>query len=165
MTQAAPAGAAPAASSPRPRRAAWVGPLLAGLCFGVAYGVTQRLISLNVGEWIRFGQGFDVQVFPGTSLESLRLRFGDAETELRGDLELQQLQRQGDEPPPGEAAEPGADAAAPDAAVQPTPAPDPAGAGSSPEATGLDPQPAEQPPAPMLPPPPAPSAPAAGLRP
>ena len=35
-----------------------------------------------------------MQVFPGTSLESLRLRFGDAEAEIRGDLELQELQRQ-----------------------------------------------------------------------
>jgi len=75
-------------------REIWKGPLVAGLCFGVAYGVTQRLLSLNVTELIRFGPGFDVQVFPGTSLESLRLRFGDAEAEIRGDLELQELERQ-----------------------------------------------------------------------
>jgi hypothetical protein len=65
-----------------------------GFCFALTYGVTQRLLALNVGELIRFGNGFDVQVFPGTSLESLRLRFGDAEAEIRGDLELQELQRQ-----------------------------------------------------------------------
>ena len=75
-------------------RQIWKGPLVAGLCFGVAYGVTQRLLSFNVTELIRFGPGFDVQVFPGTSLESLRLRFGDAEAEIRGDLELQELERQ-----------------------------------------------------------------------
>jgi hypothetical protein len=75
-------------------REIWKGPLVAGLCFGVAYGVTQRLLSFNVTELIRFGPGFDVQVFPGTSLESLRLRFGDAEAEIRGDLELQELERQ-----------------------------------------------------------------------
>ena len=75
-------------------RQIWQGPLVAGLCFGVAYGVTQRLLSFNVTELIRFGPGFDVQVFPGTSLESLRLRFGDAEAEIRGDLELQELERQ-----------------------------------------------------------------------
>jgi hypothetical protein len=60
----------------------------------LAYGVTQRLLSFNVGELIRFGSGFDVQVFPGTSLESLKLRFGDAEAEIKGDLELQELERQ-----------------------------------------------------------------------
>jgi hypothetical protein len=76
---------------PRP---IWVGPLVTGFCFALTYGVTQRLLALNVGELIRFGNGFDVQVFPGTSLESLRLRFGDAEAEIRADLELQELQRQ-----------------------------------------------------------------------
>ena len=72
----------------------WKGPLVAGLCFGVAYGVTQRVLSFNVAELIRFGPGFDVQVFPGTSLESLKLRYGAAEAEIRGDLELQELERQ-----------------------------------------------------------------------
>jgi hypothetical protein len=68
------------------------------VAFGLAYGVTQRLVSLNVADLIRFGQGFDVQVFPGTSLESLRLRFGAADAELRGNLELQELQRQPKDP-------------------------------------------------------------------
>lgn len=76
------------------RRSIWAGPLLLGLSFGLAYGMTQRLLAFNVGELIRFGQGFDVQVFPGTSLESLRLRFGAADAEVRGNLDLQQLERQ-----------------------------------------------------------------------
>ena len=80
-------------AQPRPQQI-WKGPLIAGLCFGVAYGVTQRLVSFNVAELIRFGPGFDVQVFPGTSLESLKLRFGDAQAEIRGDLDLQELERQ-----------------------------------------------------------------------
>jgi hypothetical protein len=80
-------------TQPRPQPI-WKGPLVAGLCFGVAYGVTQRLVSFNVAELVRFGPGFDVQVFPGTSLESLKLRFGDAQAEIRGDLELQELERQ-----------------------------------------------------------------------
>ncbi|MBM5807554.1 MAG: hypothetical protein FJ056_07655 [Cyanobacteria bacterium M_surface_10_m2_179] len=86
-----PTSATPASSQSRPL---WQGPLVAGLCFGLAYGVAQRLLSFNVGELIRFGSGFDVQVFPGTSLESLKLRFGDAEAEITGDLELQELERQ-----------------------------------------------------------------------
>ncbi len=80
-------------AQPRPQQI-WRGPLVAGLCFGVAYGVTQRLLSFNVVELIRFGPGFDVQVFPGTSLESMKLRYGAAEAEIRGDLELQELERQ-----------------------------------------------------------------------
>jgi len=80
-------------TQPRPQPL-WKGPLIAGVCFGLAYGITQRLLSFNVAELIRFGPGFDVQVFPGTSLESLKLRFGDAQGEIRGDLELQELERQ-----------------------------------------------------------------------
>lgn len=87
----APAGSAP---QPVPWRTIWLGPLVAGLSFGLAYGITQRLVTLNVGELIRFGPGFDVQVFPGTSLESLKLRFGEQRTQLWADLELQQLERQ-----------------------------------------------------------------------
>ena len=87
----APAGSAP---QPVPWRTIWLGPLVAGLSFGLAYGITQRLVTLNVGELIRFGPGFDVQVFPGTSLESLKLRFGEERTQLWADLELQQLERQ-----------------------------------------------------------------------
>jgi hypothetical protein len=80
-------------TQPRPQPL-WKGPLIAGVCFGLAYGITQRLLSFNVAELIRIGPGFDVQVFPGTSLESLKLRFGDAQGEIRGDLELQELERQ-----------------------------------------------------------------------
>ena len=93
MTQAARARAPQSGDAASPRRPSWAGPLVAGLAFGLTYGITQRLVSLNVGELIRFGQGFDVQVFPGTSLESLRLRFGAADSELRGNLELQELER------------------------------------------------------------------------
>jgi len=91
-------------------RSIWKGPLVAGRCFGLAYGVTQRLLSFNVAELIRFGPGFDVQVFPGTSLESLKLRFGDAEAEIRGNLDLQELERQPLEAdgPTEPSAEPGA---------------------------------------------------------
>lgn len=97
MTQAARARARHSADPAAPRRPRWAGPLAFGVAFGLAYGLTQRLVSLNVADLIRFGQGFDVQVFPGTSLESLRLRFGAADAELRGNLELQELQRQSKE--------------------------------------------------------------------
>ena len=94
MTQAAQARPPQSAATATRRPAPWTGSLAAGLCFGLVYGLTQRLVSLNVSELIRFGQGFDVQLFPGTTLESLRLRFGAAESELRGNLELNELERQ-----------------------------------------------------------------------
>jgi hypothetical protein len=104
MTQASARTRSGAGSTARSRPPLWAGPCLAGLAFGLAYGITQRLVSVNVGELIRFGQGFDVQVFPGTSLESLRLRFGADAAPLRGTLELQQLQRQSAGSPDGDTA-------------------------------------------------------------
>ncbi|MFZ9149375.1 MAG: hypothetical protein ACO21M_10850 [Vulcanococcus sp.] len=72
----------------------WKGPLVAGLAFAVAYGVTERVLSFNVGELIRFGPRFDQQAFPGTSLQNLRLRFGDQSTPIQAELDLQELEKQ-----------------------------------------------------------------------
>ena len=166
MTQAAQARPPQSAATATRRPAPWTGPLVVGLCFGLAYGLTQRIVSLNVSELIRYGQGFDVQVFPGTSLESLRLRFGAAASELRGNLELNELERQKDgsqaeedkpglttqqeqalpEPSAGNAAEPS----------------DPFGSGAPANAPDGPARSAVEPPAPDLPPAPSvPSAPSA----
>ena len=90
------AKAAPAAKPVPPVlvKSIWMGPLAAGLGFALAYGVTERLLSFNVGELIRFGPRFDVQAFPGTSLENLRLRFGDQTTQIRAELDLLELEKQ-----------------------------------------------------------------------
>ncbi|MBE9154361.1 hypothetical protein [Cyanobium sp. LEGE 06113] len=85
--------AAAAARPVRPRHR-WRGPLLAGFCFGLGYGITQRLLVLQLPGLVQLQQGFDVREFPGTSLESLRLRFGSDNEEIRGDLELLELERQ-----------------------------------------------------------------------
>ena len=148
---------AAAAPSRRPRRTLWWSPLVTGLCFGLAYGVTHRLFTLNVGDWGRSGQGFDVQPFPGTSLDSLKLRFGAPEADIRGDLEGQELElRQAAQdkanptPPAATEAPATADGPAPDAQ---SPAPEAS-------APAQDAPPA--PPPPVLTPPPVPPAPAAG---
>ena len=91
MAKAAPA-AKPAPSGLA--KSIWMGPLVAGLGFALAYGITERLLSFNVGEMIRFGPRFDVQVFPGTSLENLRLRFGDQTTRIQAELDLLELDKQ-----------------------------------------------------------------------
>lgn len=156
MTQVASADAPSPAPGPRPRRRAWQGPLLAGLCFGIAYGLTQRLLTFNVADLIRFGQSFDVQVFPGTSLESLRLRYGVEATGPAGDLPAQPPVGPDDQPATGDAvpADPaltGADVPVPidGTAGLDAPLPDPA--------AGLPPEPAvpAEPPqsAPQAPPP------------
>jgi hypothetical protein len=69
-------------------------PLLAGVCFGLGYGLTHRLLALQLPSLVRLGEGFEVRPFPGTSLESLRLRFGDDSQEVRGNLDLLELERQ-----------------------------------------------------------------------
>jgi hypothetical protein len=68
--------------------------LVVGICFGVGYGLTHRLLALQWPSLVRLGQGFDVRAFPGTSLESLRLRFGAESQEIRGDLDLLELEQQ-----------------------------------------------------------------------
>lgn len=115
---------APAAQPPLPRSRGtyrpWLGPLLVGLAFGLGYGITDRLLRLNIGGWVPLGQNFDHRTAPGTSLESLRQRSGDLSGSVRGDLaaqaEQEALERQaalererlkqqaGLEPPLGEAA-------------------------------------------------------------
>lgn len=87
---------ATAPARPRPR---WQVPLLAGVCFGLGYGTTHRLLSLQWPSLVRLGQGFEVRPFPGTSLESLRLRFGADTQEIRGDLDLLQLENKPDADP------------------------------------------------------------------
>jgi len=123
MAQVASVSAA-TPSQPRPR---WQVPLLVGFCFGLGYGVTQRLLALQLPSLVRLGQGFEVRPFPGTSLESLRLRFGAENQDIRGDADLLQLEQQPDtaapatseaKPPqelPSPAAEPEAQAVPADA--------------------------------------------------
>jgi hypothetical protein len=92
MAQVASVSATPP-SQQRPR---WQVPLLVGFCFGLGYGVTQRLLALQLPSLVRLGQGFEVRPFPGTSLESLRLRFGAENQDIRGDGDLLQLEQQPD---------------------------------------------------------------------
>ncbi len=74
---------------PRPKpgnKPRWQLPLLVGVCFGLGYGVANRLLALQLPALVRLGQGFEVRPFPGQSLESLRLQFGTEDREVRGNL-------------------------------------------------------------------------------
>ena len=97
----------------RPRPVSlWRRPLLVGVCFGLGYGITQRLLDLRLPGLVSWGQSFDVGEFPGTSLESLRLLHGSTDQELRGNLDLLELQA---EKPEAKAASEPADTALPEA--------------------------------------------------
>jgi hypothetical protein len=67
---------------------------LVGLCFGLGYGVSHRLLNLGGEAEKGASQRFDVQPFPGTSLDSLRQRFGGEPRDIRGDLDLLELEEQ-----------------------------------------------------------------------
>jgi hypothetical protein len=67
---------------------------MVGLCFGLGYGLTQRFLALGWPKGGALGQVFEVRSFPGTSLQSLRLRYGAEDQSIRGDLQRQQLERQ-----------------------------------------------------------------------
>ena len=70
----------------------WRRPMLVGVCFGLGYGLTQRLLELQLPSFVQWGPSFELRDPPGTSLESLRLRFGSEAQELRGRLDLEELQ-------------------------------------------------------------------------
>jgi len=86
MTRSVASTAARRSLPPPPSRL-WRTPLLAGLCFGLGYGATNRLLALQWSGLVQLGQSFDVRPFPGTGLESLRQRFGTGPQRLGADLD------------------------------------------------------------------------------
>jgi len=91
---ASSADAATATPGPRTRRRGWKSWLLLGVCFGLGYGITHRLLALRFDTGLNGRQRFEVKPSPGTELDSLRRRFGDASMQIRGDLDLLELERQ-----------------------------------------------------------------------
>ena len=69
-------------------------PLLAGVCFGLGYGVVQRLMVIEFPQLVQLGQAFEVREFPGTTLEALRLKTGAEAQSIRGDLDVLELEAQ-----------------------------------------------------------------------
>ena len=82
------------ASKAQPKRQTrprfWVGPLLAGACFALGYGITQRIVLIRSGLEQSEPQSFSARAFPGESLESLRLRHGETGT-LKADVAAKEL--------------------------------------------------------------------------
>ncbi|MCT0230317.1 hypothetical protein KQ306_05505 [Synechococcus sp. CS-1324] len=153
----------PAAEAPLPPRRHWLVPLLVGLCFGLGYAITDRLLSRGGDATQPLGLDFGVKPFPGTSLESLRMRFGTDRTEIRGDLDRlefeanqkqEEAKRRRQELEDRQAAEEAATrpAAAEDPPFEPLLPPEAAPAEPGPP----EPQPPAQAPAPLAPPPPTP---------
>ena len=68
----------------------WVGPLVAGACFALGYGMTQRFVLIRSGLQQAEPQSFRARAFPGESLEARRLRHGDTGS-LNADVAAKEL--------------------------------------------------------------------------
>ena len=64
----------------------WVGPLVAGCCFTLGYGITERVLTLQTNAEDPVPQAFTPLAFPGDSLQEIRARFGDDDSSLQVDV-------------------------------------------------------------------------------
>ena len=65
----------------------WVGPLVAGCCFALGYGITERVLTLQTkAEDPVVPEAFTPLAFPGDSLEEIRTRFSDDDSSLQVDV-------------------------------------------------------------------------------
>lgn len=64
----------------------WVGPLVAGGCFALGYGITQRIIVMQGALQEPRREAFASQAFPGEGLEALRRRHGEVSRDLTADV-------------------------------------------------------------------------------
>ena len=64
----------------------WMGPLVAGCCFALGYGITERVLTLQTNAEDPVPEAFTPLAFPGDSLQEIRSRFSDDDAELQVDV-------------------------------------------------------------------------------
>ena len=64
----------------------WMGPLVAGCCFALGYGITERVLTLQTNAEDPVPEAFTPLAFPGDSLQEIRSRFSDDDAELQVDF-------------------------------------------------------------------------------
>ena len=64
----------------------WVAPLVAGCCFALGYGVTERVLTLETNAEDPVPEAFTPLAFPGDSLQEMRDRFSDDDSSLQVDV-------------------------------------------------------------------------------
>ena len=94
MASAAASPASSASSGRRPPQGSLRRTLILGFCFGIGYGITDRLVNLQFTPNGSAEQRFEVRPFPGTELQSFRRRSGDSLTPIRADLDRIEAERQ-----------------------------------------------------------------------
>ena len=64
----------------------WVGPLVAGCCFALGYGIAERVLTLQTNAEDPVPEAFTPLAFPGDSLQEIRARFSDDDSSLQVDV-------------------------------------------------------------------------------
>ena len=64
----------------------WLGPLVAGCCFALGYGITERVLTLQNNAEDPAPEAFTPLAFPGDSLQEIRTRFSDDDSFLQVDV-------------------------------------------------------------------------------
>ena len=64
----------------------WLGPLVAGCCFALGYGITERVLTLQTNAQDPVPEAFTPLAFPGDSLQEIRARFSDDDPSLQVDV-------------------------------------------------------------------------------
>ena len=64
----------------------WVVPLVAGCCFALGYGITERVLMLQTNAEDPVPEAFTPLAFPGDSLQEMRARFSDDDASLQVDV-------------------------------------------------------------------------------
>ena len=64
----------------------WVAPLVAGCCFALGYGITERVLTLQTNAEDPVPEAFTPLAFPGDSLHEIRSRFSDDDADLQVDV-------------------------------------------------------------------------------
>ena len=64
----------------------WLAPLVAGCCFALGYGITERVLTLQTNAQDPVPEAFTPLAFPGDSLQEIRARFSDDDSSLQVDV-------------------------------------------------------------------------------
>lgn len=89
----------PSVEKPQRRPRFWVGPLVAGSCFALGFGITTRIVAMQGGESAPRPQAFNPKPFPGERLQSLRARFEGASKPLKADVAAREAELAKTRPP------------------------------------------------------------------
>ena len=77
----------------------WLGPLVAGCCFALGYGITHRVLTLQTNAEDPSPEAFTKLAFPGDSLQKIRARFGDDKASLEVDVTALEAANAASRPP------------------------------------------------------------------